>query len=343
MDAHRNVIDPGSLSFDIGHASNFSQRRFLMKSNTIVVFLFLLLPTSPVFSQHAVKKKRSRASAVPPAHTDVKYGPYDRNLLDVWLADSEEPSPVLISIHGGAFRHGDKSVNSGVLQGCLAAGISVVAITYRFSDEAIAPAQHLDAARAVQFVRHHAKQWNIDPNRIAAMGSSAGAGLSLWLGFHDDLADPDNKDPILRESTRLTCMAVNNGQCSYDPRFIRDLFPDSDTYQTSALAELFGVNLKNLDELPAEKLTLFEEISAIVHLTPDDAPVLMTYDSDFDTPISCRSIGIHHPRFGKVLKEKMDVLGIECQVHTGFSQTKESRSELVLEFVKMHLDAAKNN
>jgi acetyl esterase len=318
-----------------------TKRKSLMRSNAIVVLIFLLLPTNPVFAQHAAERKLSRISAVPPAHTDVKYGPYDRNLLDVWLADSKDPSPVLISIHGGAFRHGDKSVNSGVLGGCLAAGISVVAITYRFSDKAIAPAQHLDAARAVQFVRHRAKQWNIDPNKIAAMGGSAGAGLSLWLGFHEDLADPDSKDPILRESTRLNCMAVNNGQCSYDPRFIRDLFPDSDTYQTSALAELFGVNLENLDELPAEKLTLFEEISAITHLTPDDVPVLMTYDSDFDTPISSRSIGIHHPRFGKLLKEEMDALGIECQVHTGFGRTKESRSELVLQFVKKHFNAAK--
>jgi acetyl esterase len=309
-----------------------------MKSNVIVVLIFLVLPSSPVFAQQAVEIKRTRKSAVMPTHTDVSYGPYDRNVLDVWLADSEEPTPVLISIHGGAFRHGDKSVNSGVLRGCLTAGISVVAITYRFSDKAIAPAQHLDAARAIQFVRHRAKQWNIDSNKIAATGGSAGAGISLWLGFHEDLADPDNKDPILRESTRLTCMAVNNGQCSYDPRFIRDLFPNSDTYQTSALAELFGVNLKKLDDLPAEKLALFEEISAITHLTSDDAPVLMTYDSNFDTPISSRSIGIHHPRFGKVLKEKMDTLGIECQVHTDFSRTKESRSELVLEFVKKHLD-----
>ena len=311
-----------------------------MKSNVIVVLIFFVLLTSPVFAQQTPEKKRSRKPAVLPTHIDVRYGPYDRNVLDVWLADSEEPTPVLISIHGGAFRHGDKSVNRGVLRGCLAAGISVVAITNRFSDKAIAPAQHLDAARAVQFVRHRAKQWNIDPNNIAATGGSAGAGLSLWLGFHEDLADPDNKDPILRESTRLNCMAVNNGQCSYDPRFIHDLFPDSDTYQTSALAELFGVNLKNLDELPAEKLNLFEEISAITHLTPDDVPVLMTYDSDYDTPISSRSIGIHHPRFGKVLKERMDKLGIACDVHTDFKRTGNSRAKQVLAFLRkqFHID-----
>src|SRR5262249_22615153 len=157
-------------------------------------------------------------------------GPHQRNLLDVWLAKSEKPTPVLVSIHGGGFARGDKSVSPDLLRRCLDSGISVVAITYRFSSEAIAPAPFHDSARAVQFVRHKARHWNLDPRRVAAPGSSAGAGISLWLGFHDDLADPRSEDPVLRQSTRLTCMSVFNGQTSYDPRFIRDLFPGTDTY-----------------------------------------------------------------------------------------------------------------
>ncbi|MBX3440527.1 MAG: alpha/beta hydrolase, partial [Planctomycetaceae bacterium] len=152
---------------------------------------------------------------IPPTYADVKYGPHDRNVMDVWLAPSDRPTPVLVAIHGGGFRVGNKSVNAGLLRECLAAGISVAAITYRLTDEVIAPAQHFDGARAVQFIRHNATDWNIDPTRIAATGGSAGAGISLWLGFHDDLADPDNADPVLRESTRLTCMAVTDGQSSY--------------------------------------------------------------------------------------------------------------------------------
>jgi acetyl esterase/lipase len=123
-------------------------------------------------------------------HENVQYGPHLRNVLDVWLAKSDEPTPVLVSIHGGGFRGGNKSVSPELLRRCLDARISVVAITYRLSDQAIAPAQFLDAARAIQFLRHKAKEWNLDPGRVAATGSSAGAGLSLWLGFHDDLADP---------------------------------------------------------------------------------------------------------------------------------------------------------
>jgi len=162
--------------------------------------------------QSQVRQPRRVQQQTPPTHADVKYGPHGRNVMDVWLAKSDKPTPVLVSIHGGGFRGGNKSVSGDLLKQCLDSGISVVAITYRFSNEAIAPAQFLDSARAIQFIRHNAKEWNLDTTRIAATGGSAGAGISLWLGFHDDLADPDSDDPVLRELTRLTCMMVNGGQ-----------------------------------------------------------------------------------------------------------------------------------
>ena len=78
-------------------------------------------------------------------------------------------------------------------------------------------------------------------------------------------------------------------------------------------------------------------MSAINHLTADDVPVLMTYDSRMDTPISSRSIGIHHPRFGKALKDKMDRLGIDCRVETGIVRGDPRRAELTADFIKQHL------
>ena len=276
-----------------------------------------------------------RQPAMPPTHRNVKYGPHERNVMDVWLAESELPTPVLVSIHGGGFRGGNKRVQPDLLRKCLASSISVVAITYRLSDEAIAPAQFHDAARAVQFIRHKAEDWNLDPKRVAATGGSAGAGLSLWLGFHDDLADPDSDDPVLRQSTRLTYISVYNGQTSYDPRFIRDLFPGTDTYKHPALAQLYNVDLDKLDDLPIEKYKLFEEVSAIPHLTKDDSPAQLIYGTDMDTPTTNQGVGIHHPRFGKVLKEKMDTLGIECQVHTR-SDRRGADGDLTIEFVKKH-------
>src|SRR5262249_14878031 len=272
---------------------------------TISLFAILLLANN-LCSQEKTQPRRVSE----PTYRDFRYGPYPRNVLDFWQATSTQPSPVLVSIHGGGFLGGNKTVNPQLLRQCLDSGISVAAITYRFSSQAIAPASFQDGARAIQFIRSKAKEWNIDPKRIAATGGSAGAGISLWLGFHDDMADPTNQDPVLRESTRLTCMVVFDGQTSYDPRFIRKLFPGKDTYKHRALAKLFDVDLDKLDELPPEKYKLFQEVSSINYLTKDDPPVLLIYSRPLDTEITNQGIGIHHALFGKALKEKMDELGV---------------------------------
>lgn len=304
------------------------------------IFLAALLTASFLVSD-AAAQQRPRERPARPTHADVKYGPAARNVMDVWLAESKEPTPVLVSIHGGGFRGGNKSVSPALLAECLKSGISVVAITYRLSDEAIAPAQFYDSARAIQFIRSKAKEWNLDKTRMISTGGSAGAGLSLWLAFHDDLADPDNADPVLRESTRLSGAAVFNGQTSYDPRFIRDLFPGTDVYQHSALAQLYDVDLTDLDNAPPEKLKLFEEVSSINHLTKDDPPVLLLYGSRMDTPVSSQGIGIHHPKFGAALKERMDKLGIPCEVITGSRRDGDDFTGAIMAFARRQLGITK--
>ena len=280
------------------------------------------------------RRQNAPGPRTPPTHPDAQYGPFSRNVMDVWLAKSDNPTPVVVSIHGGGFSGGNKAVSPDLLEECLKSGISVVASTYRLSGEAIAPAQFLDSARAIQFIRSKAKEWNLAPSRIAATGGSAGAGISLWLGFHDDLADPNSEDPVLRQSTRVTCMAVFNAQTSYDPRFIRELFPGTDTYKVGALATLFRMDPDKLDQLPKEKYRLFEECSPLAHLTKDDAPALLVYSGTLETPIRDQGVGIHHPRFGKALREKMDALGVECQVHTGIQKGGPDHTKLTVDFVK---------
>ena len=85
----------------------------------------------------------------------------------------------------------------------------MVAINYRYIAQAEADGVKPpvkgplgDAARALQFVRSKAAEWNIDKPRIGATGGSAGACSSLWLAFHPDMADPKSTDPVARESTR---------------------------------------------------------------------------------------------------------------------------------------------
>ena len=156
---------------------------------------------------------------------NVPYGSHERQVLDFYPAKSDTPTPVVFYIHGGGWRGGDKKTNPKAF---LDKGISVVAINYRYVQNAAADnveppvkAPLSDAARALQFVRSKAAEWNLDKKRIGATGGSAGACSSLWLSFHDDLADAKSDDPIARESTRLYCAAVNGAQVSLDPKELR--------------------------------------------------------------------------------------------------------------------------
>lgn len=258
----------------------------------------------------AAPKPSREAPGAQPALADVPYGEHERNVLDLWQAKSNRPTPLFIWIHGGGFRAGDKSsIPSDLLKQCLAAGISSASINYRLSQHAPYPAQMLDSARAVQFLRSKAAEWNLDPKRFAAGGGSAGSGISQWIAYHDEMADPQSADPVAKQSTRLSCVFPLNMQSTYDPREIKRIVP-GDAYKHPALLPLFGrPEGWDWDEDPIdEKLdAMLKDASPITHLTKDDPPIFLLQNAGAATPGN-----IHHPAFGRHLKEAADKLGVEC-------------------------------
>src|SRR5688500_20094348 len=125
----------------------------------LFTLLLVALLASPARAQPAAR----RASKPPPDLANEKYGPHPRNVLDLWKAKSDKPTPLVVFIHGGGFRAGDKSqLDADLLAKLLDAGISVAAINYRLSQHAPFPAPMLDGGRAVQFARSKAKEWSIE-------------------------------------------------------------------------------------------------------------------------------------------------------------------------------------
>ena len=306
-----------------------------------------LVANSPIAAQETpAKQPRPKASAkkAPPAKpvpdaANVSYGPHERNVLDLWLAKSDAPTPLLVFIHGGGFSAGGKEqVAAPLIEDCLKNGISVAAINYRLSPEHHFPDHYMDSARAIQFLRSKAKEYNLDPNRVAATGGSAGAGTSLWIAFHDDMADPDNADPVLRESTRLTCAGVFGGQTTYDPRVIQEIIGGR-AHEHPALSGFYGLAADELDTPRAH--AMYEAAAPISHATADDPPVWLYYtEAKGPLPEDARpGQGIHHINFGAYLKDKLDPLGVECVVRhaTDFEDVPytASRRELV-QFLKRH-------
>lgn len=172
----------------------------------------------------------SAAAVSPPTHSDIRYGTPQRDRLDFWEASdatAQHPRGVIIYIHGGGFVAGSKaSFRSGTaVSAYLREDISVAAIDYSYLTDRV-PLQDIlrECARAVQFIRAHAADWHVDKARVAAYGDSAGAGASLWIAFHPDLADPHSADPVARESTRLICVGARSPQFSYDFLRWNDVF-----------------------------------------------------------------------------------------------------------------------
>jgi acetyl esterase/lipase len=222
-----------------------------------------------------------------------------------------------------------------MLERVLQSGISFASINYRLTGEVPYPAQMHDCARAIQYIRRNAKRWNIDPKRLAAYGGSAGSGISQWLAFHDDMAKPKSKDPVERESTRLSCAIPFNAQCTYDPRQIKKIVPGR-AYDNVALKLLYGLPEDwnwDEDEVDEKLDALLKDASPINHLTKDDPPVFVYHFARSNKPGN-----IHHSNFGKHLKNRMDKLGIECvhRMDTDYTSPQTESVEEMIQFLKRH-------
>jgi hypothetical protein len=256
-----------------------------------------------------------------PTLRDVAYGPHERNKLDFWKAESDEPTPLVFYIHGGGWGAGSKESNKGPFLNLLKDGVSYVSINYRLArDGNTLPCSVHDAARALQFVRSKAKEWNIDPDRIIASGGSAGGCSSLWLNYHDDMADPDSDDPVARQSTRVCAAAVLYAQSTLDPWLINSrMGPQAASHSmiwASVGAKDFHDLVKNWDDYEA----LSRECSPITHLSQDDPPVFMVYNPAIGP-------GIHYVEFGLILKQACDKVGLDCTMEFHNSETRQAALE----------------
>jgi len=286
----------------------------------------------PVLSAFGALTSAVRATDPAPTHADVRYGENPRNVLDVWLAKSDTPTPLVIYIHGGGFKSGDKAKlhQTEVLNSFLEAGISVAAINYRYMTGELlgVRASLYDSRRAVQFIRSQAGEWNIDKRRIGAFGGSAGTGMALWLGFHDDMAEPKSSDPVLRESTRLAVVGGENAQATYDLLRWPEFLP-VDKAQPN-LWRFFG--LANAAELDSPKgRAVRAELDMLGLMSKDDAPLYVSNRTTRADDLN------HDPRHAAALKKRADEVGLEAVVYApslGLSPAPGADVSLVEFFVK---------
>ncbi len=189
--------------------------------------------------------------------TDVTYCTPDHlpQKLDIYFPEAGGPWHVVVYVHGGAWMTGDKSDALDLKGGMNKRGYLVVSINYRLYPSAKFPDMIEDAKCAVRFLRAHAGEYNLDPQRIAAMGASAGGHLVALLGTAGQSAGWDVGE-YLDQSSRVQAVVVFAG-----PADLTRPYPE---YLTSTLRDIFGEG-----QLVSG--------SPVTYVSPDDPPFLIIH------------------------------------------------------------------
>ena len=158
------------------------------------------------------------------------------------------------------------------------------------------PAQVNDCVRAIQFVRHNARKWNIDPQRIGVTGGSAGGHLSLWVALHDDAADADSDDPVERQSSRVACAVSFAGPTDWS--LLAEL-----EHKHPAYRQLLGYEPGTpADEMDAKAKV---DVSPISFASQDDPPIMLVHgDKDVIVPV----------RHARDLNKRLAQVGVETEL-----------------------------
>lgn len=240
--------------------------------------------------------------------------------INIWKGVGDDPQPVVLFVHGGQWELGNNDLiktyvtpQSQTLLSLRESGITVAAATYRFSCEAIFPAQVHDVKAAIRFLKANAQTYGIDPARIMIMGESAGAQMALVAALSNgETAMEGNVGGNLEfDSSVIACV-----DCFGMADFLTlasDLYSrldlgctDAQIYElveapTSSRSRLFGLTTEecnlgtvvaNPEKFP-EQYALVKEGSPIYHVTPDDPPVLILNGQKDSRVASAQSVKLY--------------------------------------------------
>ncbi|NJN98038.1 MAG: alpha/beta hydrolase [Anaerolineales bacterium] len=227
-------------------------------------------------------------SSLTPTYKDVAYvDNAGTQKLDLYVPSGAGPFPVVVNIHGGGFKLGDKSmVDQALGKRLLDAGYAIASIDYRLSGEAQFPAAVLDAKSAVRFLRANAAQYKLNPDKIAAFGQSAGGNLASMLGTSGDVAEFD--DPSL-----------GNAGVSSRVQAVINWFGPTDFGQMDAQAKAQGCSASDQKHNEADSFEsvylgaavpavpeLVQKANPITYISSDDPPFLIQKgDQDCTVPV----------------------------------------------------------
>lgn len=256
----------------------FEARRLLpdvpgARNAAVVLLAGFAVQFGPATTRVAASAATTADSVV--VHRDVPYvgGGHGRQTLDLYLPANAQGLPIVIYIHGGGYRMGDKTEIVDVqVTDLLEEGYAVASINYRLSQHAHFPAQIEDCRAAVRWLRAHAERYGLDPDRIGVVGTSAGGHLAALLGTTGN-ADVFDRGDHLAHPSRVQAVVDFYGPVDFlrIDRHVAELGLERDP---SRAEQLFGGPV-------AEKRALAVQANPITYVDAEDPPFLLIHgDSD---------------------------------------------------------------
>lgn len=276
-------------------------------------------------------------------YKNISYGPDKKNTLDLWIADSKSNSPFVIYIHGGGFGAGSKNAaysknNFKRVKKLLKNNISFATIDYSFkNNEDFLFSSLNDAKRALQFLRFNSEKYNLLKDKVALMGSSAGATSSLWIGLQDDMSDKNSPDPILRESTKVSCIVGMAAAHSLNLNRWKNMADVDEAYLKSIFKKYLGKMdaekwmQRSFDENYISEFDFFEKMDA------NDPPIFIFNPGKNRKPKNIADFH-HNPLHAKVLKQKADSLKLKNVVYAPRIGIIDKSGQGVVDFIIENLN-----
>jgi acetyl esterase/lipase len=231
--------------------------------------------------------------------------------MDVFTPKEKANGLGLIFCVSGGWFSSHEAINAAFVTPFLKRGYTVFAVVHGSQPRFTVPEILEDMHRATRFVRAHAKDYQVDPDRLGIYGGSAGGHLSLMQGTAGKSGDPAAKDPLDRVSSRVQCVA-----CFFPPTDFLNWEREGDEMNYQKVRNPFKPALAFTESdkdtrmatviTDAKKITeTMRQISPIYHVTKESAPSLLIHgDQDNLVPI----------RQAKVFVEKLKTEGVPAEL-----------------------------
>lgn len=245
-------------------------------------------------------------------------------LLDLYLPEGIEKPPLVMFIHGGGWKNGNR-------KGCKLTwaaehGFAVASIEYRMSQEGVFPAQIYDCKGALRWLRAHADKYGYDASRVAVAGTSAGGHLALLMGTSGGVKELEGDVAGHRDqSSRVQGIVDYYGPSDFVAR--AKSHPEKSEVPSGTVYQLLGGKV-------TEHLELARLASPVTHVTPDDPPLLILHGSKDNT------VKMDQP---ELMRDSYKAAGLEVKMHVregaghGFSSTSPEERQMVLDNLRRWL------